>query len=98
MQRTRRCSRALNLRGVPNPAAGRNLPWQDVYVDPKLVALLRSAGATGGRRAITYCQIGLRSSVLYSAARYAGFNASNYVGSWSDWSARGLPSEKSAER
>ena len=81
----------------------RLLPWQDVYDDAKLqifksraelVRLLGSAGATPANPAITYCQIGLRSSVLYFAARYAGLDVRNYVGSWSDWSARGLPTER----
>jgi thiosulfate/3-mercaptopyruvate sulfurtransferase len=78
------------------------LTWQNVYADAKLqvfkspaevAALFAAAGAPAGKAAITYCQIGLRSSLLYFAARYAGLTASNYVGSWSEWSARGLPSE-----
>ena len=78
------------------------LTWQNVYADAKLqvfkspaqvAALFAAAGATSGKTAITYCQIGLRSSLLYFAARYAGLNASNYVGSWSEWSAKGLPTE-----
>src|SRR5688572_21556061 len=78
------------------------LTWQNVYADAKLqifkspeevAALFAAAGARAGKTAITYCQIGLRSSLLYFAARYAGLSASNYVGSWSEWSARGLPSE-----
>jgi len=78
------------------------LTWQNVYADPKLqvfksqtevAAMFAAAGASPGKTAITYCQIGLRSSLLYFAARYAGVNASNYVGSWSEWSAKGLPIE-----
>lgn len=78
------------------------LTWQNVYADAKLqvfksptevAALFAAAGASSGKTAITYCQIGLRSSLLYFAARYAGLNASNYVGSWSEWSAKGLPAE-----
>jgi thiosulfate/3-mercaptopyruvate sulfurtransferase len=88
-------------------ADAKLLTWTDLYADPKLqvfksrdtiLALLRAAGAMPGARAITYCQIGLRSSVLYFAARYAGLDVSNYVGSWSDWSARGLPTERPAPR
>jgi thiosulfate/3-mercaptopyruvate sulfurtransferase len=80
----------------------RLLTWQDVYSDAKLqvfkspaavAALFAAAGATSGKTAITYCQIGLRSSLLYFAARYAGLNASNYPGSWSEWTAKGLPTE-----
>jgi len=78
----------------------RLLTWQGVYADAKLqvfksptevAALFATAGVTPGTAAITYCQIGLRSSLLYFAARYAGLNASNYVGSWSEWSSKGLP-------
>jgi thiosulfate/3-mercaptopyruvate sulfurtransferase len=80
----------------------RLLTWDQVYADAKLqifksraevAALFAAAGAPGGTSAITYCQIGLRSSLLYFAARYAGLDASNYVGSWSEWSAKGLPTE-----
>lgn len=79
------------------------LLWQNVYADQKLqvfkspaeiAALFAAAGAPAGKTAITYCQVGLRSSLLYFAARYAGLNAINYVGSWSDWSAKGLPTDK----
>jgi thiosulfate/3-mercaptopyruvate sulfurtransferase len=78
----------------------RLLTWDQVYADPTLqifkspadvAALFAAAGAPRGSNVITYCQIGLRSSLLYFAARYAGLSASNYVGSWSDWSAKGLP-------
>ena len=78
------------------------LTWTDVYADPRrqvfksqkeIVELFRAAGAAQGSQAITYCQIGLRSSALYFAARYAGLDVSNYVGSWSDWTARALPVE-----
>jgi thiosulfate/3-mercaptopyruvate sulfurtransferase len=78
------------------------LMWQNVYADAKLqvfkspaevAALFAAAGASSGKTALTYCQIGLRSSLLYFAARYAGLNASNYAGSWSEWSAKGLPTE-----
>lgn len=78
------------------------LPFQDVFADPRmqtfksrdeLIAMFRAAGAAPGTTAITYCQIGLRSSLLYVAARIAGLDARNYVGSWSDWTARNLPVE-----
>lgn len=81
------------------------LTFQDVYADPRmqtfksrdeLVAMFRGAGAAPGAPAVTYCQIGLRSSLLYFAARLAGLDdVRNYVGSWSDWTARTLPVEPS---
>ena len=78
------------------------LPFQDVFADPRqqvfksreeLMAMFRGAGAAPGAAAIAYCQIGMRSSVLYFAARLAGLDARNYIGSWSDWTARKLPVE-----
>jgi len=78
------------------------LAFQDVFADPRmqtfksrdeLTAMFRAAGAAPGGAAVTYCQIGLRSSVLWFAARLAGVDARNYVGSWSDWTARNLPVE-----
>ena len=78
------------------------LPFQDVFADPRqqvfksreeLMAMFRGAGAAPGTAAIAYCQIGMRSSVLYFAARLAGLDARNYIGSWSDWTARKLPVE-----
>jgi thiosulfate/3-mercaptopyruvate sulfurtransferase len=81
----------------------RLVEWETVYADPKLqvfksqqeiARLFAAAGATPGTPAITYCQIGLRSSLLYFAARYAGLDARNYVGSWSDWTAKGLPTAR----
>jgi thiosulfate/3-mercaptopyruvate sulfurtransferase len=97
----------LDARSVKEYEAGRIpgaklLTWQDVFVDPRqqtfknrdeLVAMFRAAGAAPGATVVTYCQIGLRSSALYFAARLAGLEARNYVGSWSDWTARGLPVE-----
>jgi len=81
--------------------------WQDVYADPNLqvfksrealAAYFQAAGAVSGVAAITYCQVGMRSSVLYFAARYAGLSVSNYVGSWSDWRGRDLPAERPDQR
>jgi thiosulfate/3-mercaptopyruvate sulfurtransferase len=98
----------LDARSVREYEAGhipgaKLLAFQDVYADPRmqtfksrdeLVAMFRGAGAAPGAPAVTYCQIGLRSSLLYFAARLAGLDdVRNYVGSWSDWTARKLPVE-----
>jgi thiosulfate/3-mercaptopyruvate sulfurtransferase len=88
--------------GAGHIPGARLLTWQNVYSDATLqvfkspaevAALFAAAGATSGKTAMTYCQIGLRSSLLYFAARYAGLKASNYTGSWSEWTAKGLPRE-----
>ena len=63
-----------------------------VFKTPEeLRALFAQAVVSPGTRAITYCAVGLRASVLYFAATYAGLDASDYVGSWSDWEQKGLP-------
>jgi thiosulfate/3-mercaptopyruvate sulfurtransferase len=97
----------LDARSQKEFAAGRIpgatlLTWTDVFADPRqhtfkskdeLVAMFRAAGAAPGTKAVTYCQIGLRSSALYFAARLAGLDVRNYIGSWAEWTARGLPVE-----
>jgi thiosulfate/3-mercaptopyruvate sulfurtransferase len=71
--------------------------WQDLYQDTnqmrfkpreEIRALLVKAGVIPGQQVVTYCAIGMRASLMYFAARYAGYNARVYVGSWQDWSAR----------
>jgi thiosulfate/3-mercaptopyruvate sulfurtransferase len=81
----------------------RPLEWTNVFIDSsmpvfktreELAALFAKAGVAPGGSAIAYCAVGLRASVLYFAAKYAGIDASNYVGSWRDWQAKGLPVER----
>jgi thiosulfate/3-mercaptopyruvate sulfurtransferase len=81
----------------------RSLDWQKVFADDsmsafkkpdELAALFAQAGIAPGKPAITYCAVGLRGSVLYFAAKYAGFEVSNYVGSWRDWQEKKLPAER----
>lgn len=71
--------------------------WQDLFQDrqqmrfksrDEIRALLEQAGVVPGRQVVTYCAIGMRASLMYFAARYAGHDARVYVGSWQDWSAR----------
>ena len=64
--------------GAPGVSLLVSTAWLTEHLrDPNLVVLHTSQG----------------SSLLYFAARYAGLNASNYVGSWSEWVARKLPVE-----
>ena len=86
-----RSSREFDAGHIPG---AKLLTFQDVFADPRmqtfksrdeLVAMFKAAGAPPGSTAVAYCQIGLRSSLLYVAARVAGLDARNYVDSWSDW-------------
>lgn len=53
---------------------------------PRLSRLFAAAGVKPGDTVVTYCHIGMQASLLYFAARRAGFDARIYDGSWEEWS------------
>ena len=55
---------------------------------PQLKALFAEAGVQPGQTVVTYCHIGQQASFVWFAARYLGFNAKLYDGSFQDWAAR----------
>src|SRR5438105_2006274 len=62
-----------------------------------LRALFTGAGVKERDSVATYCHIGQQASLLYFVARYLGYDAHLYDGSFQDWSNRKeLPVEKSA--
>jgi thiosulfate/3-mercaptopyruvate sulfurtransferase len=78
--------------------------WQDLFSDIKLLtfkpkdqvrALFKQAGVGDSSQVVTYCAVGMRASLMYFAARYAGIPAQVYVGSFEDWKRQsGYPIEK----
>ncbi|PWT90709.1 MAG: hypothetical protein C5B56_04985 [Proteobacteria bacterium] len=46
----------------------------------------RDAGVKQGDRVVSYCHIGQQATVVYFVARYLGFDARLYDGSFEDWS------------
>ena len=83
-----------------------NIPYTSV-VDDKgkllpagaLQSLFRNAGATPGDRVVSYCHVGQQASAIYFVARYLGFDARMYDGSWEEWSAhKDLPAELSPDK
>lgn len=61
-----------------------------------LRALFSNAGVKPQDAVCTYCHIGQQASLLYFVARYLGYDAHLYDGSFQDWSNRpDLPVEKS---
>jgi thiosulfate/3-mercaptopyruvate sulfurtransferase len=72
-----------------------NLPYTEFVDDADrfkskdaLERLFRDAGVKPGDLIVSYCHIGQRATVIYFAAKYLGYDARMYDGSWEDWSQR----------
>jgi thiosulfate/3-mercaptopyruvate sulfurtransferase len=51
----------------------------------ELRKLFQARGVTPGHKLITYCEIGLQASHMYFVARYLGYDASMFDGSFYEW-------------
>lgn len=86
--------------GMPRPGhipGAASLYWpralasrEDPVLRPpdELRALLAGAGAHPGDLVVTYCRSGVQAAHSYFVARYLGYDARLYDGSFSEWSAR----------
>lgn len=59
-----------------------------LLLQPALSSLFSSAGVAPGATVVAYCHIGQQASLVWLAARLAGFTALLYDGSYEDWSKR----------
>jgi len=72
-------------------AKGKLLPAEAIE------AKFHAAGIKSGDRVVSYCHIGQQASLIYFVARYLGYDARLFDGSWEDWSRHAdLPTETSA--
>ena len=62
--------------------------------DSELRTMYEELGASAERPLITYCRTGIQSSFDYFVAKYLGYKAQMYSGSFLDWTKRGLPVER----
>lgn len=72
-----------------------SLYWENALVSEKepllkspdqIRQLFAAAGITGKTKAVSYCEVGLQASYVYMLARYLGFDAAMYDGSYNEWS------------
>jgi len=82
------------------PRAGRipgarSIPFSSLVTDDNklrdvaaLGALFGAQGVTAGKSVVTYCHIGQQASLDYFVAKYLGFAARLYDGSFEEWSRR----------
>jgi thiosulfate/3-mercaptopyruvate sulfurtransferase len=77
-----------------------NIYWQDtlvsednpVFLSPeKLRAIYASRGIVPGKKIVTYCEVGLQASHGYFLAKYLGYDAAMYDGSYQEWSSKDMP-------
>jgi len=85
----------------------RSIFWQStrdgsppvLQSEPWLLGLFHGAGVLTGNQVVTYCRSGMQASFDYFVARYLGFDAKMYDGSWAEWSQLpGAPVETGAPR
>jgi thiosulfate/3-mercaptopyruvate sulfurtransferase len=80
-----------------------NVYWMETLVSDdhplllapdKLRALYASRGIVPGKKIVTYCEVGIQASHGYFLAKYLGYDAAMYDGSFQEWSAKNMPTVK----
>jgi thiosulfate/3-mercaptopyruvate sulfurtransferase len=74
--------------------------WETALVSPEkpvlrspqeLKKMLADHGVTPGKKIVSYCEVGWQASYTYFLARYLGFDAAMYDGSYNEWNAAKQP-------
>jgi thiosulfate/3-mercaptopyruvate sulfurtransferase len=80
--------RAGHIPGATNLTFSTLLDASGKFKSPEVLAsMFRDAGVKQGDRVVSYCHIGQQATVVYFAARYLGYDARLFDGSWEEWSA-----------
>ncbi|MHB1328783.1 MAG: sulfurtransferase [Gemmatimonadales bacterium] len=90
-----------NRSGMPSAghlAGARQLEWEAMFSDGNVLLKPRAElesifreRVSPGDTVVTYCWVGFRASATWFVARYLGYDARLYDGSYQDWSQRKLP-------
>ena len=87
--RETRQGRNGHIPGAASLYFGRIVDSTGKFLNPvALKAVFAEAGVQQGQTVVTYCHIGQQASFVWFAARYLGFSARLYDGSFQDWAAR----------
>jgi thiosulfate/3-mercaptopyruvate sulfurtransferase len=91
-------SRAGHVPGATSLPAEKLLDSGKLKPTAELQSVFAEAGVKSGHRVVSYCYVGLRATVVYFVARYLGYDARLYDGSWTEWNNHTeLPTEISAK-
>ena len=90
--------RAGHIPSAKNIPFGKLVEDSNKFKSPEALRVLFSTAGVKARDSVaTYCHIGQQASLLYFVAKYLGYDAHLYDGSFDDWSKRtDLPVETSA--
>ena len=102
---------AMNHQGMEHQRSGhvpgaKSMPFEIFFTEDghlksreELQAYFDKAGVKRGDRVVSYCWIGQRATFVYFVARYLGYDARLYDGSWEEWNRHDeLPTEVTAQK